>query len=97
MPHTPATTSSTHLYYALALSLLLLSINFISIDHRYDFHGDHQHHHCALYAKGTHSLPIVDLKVSPIVTYTVSTIVLNHGIDNTLPLSVSARSPPSTL
>ncbi|MGF1751586.1 MULTISPECIES: DUF2607 family protein [Vibrio] len=94
MLRTYAVTSGTPLYHALALALLLLSINFISIEHHYEQHSDHQHHQCALYGKGSHSIPTSGLAI-PLPTLAPDTIQPSFNeVANRPPLSVSARSPP---
>ncbi|MCL9777086.1 DUF2607 family protein [Vibrio methylphosphonaticus] len=91
---THAATPGTTLYHALALAFLLLAINFISIEHHYDTHSDHQHHHCALYGKGSHSILTSSLTI-PTPTFAPDTTTSSFNeVANQPPLSVTARSPP---
>ena len=94
MLRTHTVTSDTPLYHALALALLLLAINFISIEHHYDQHSDHQHHQCALYGKGSHSIPTSSLAIQLPTLAPDTTLPSFNEVENQPPLSVSARSPP---
>ncbi|WP_425244319.1 DUF2607 family protein [Vibrio gelatinilyticus] len=86
--------SSSRLSAVLCLSLLLLALNALSIEHNYNAHIDHQEHHCPLFTKGTHSLPVGNTNI-PCRVVSISILeVIDNSICHCKPASISARSPP---
>jgi hypothetical protein len=79
---------------ALCLSLLLLALNALSIEHSYDSHIDHQEHHCPLFTKGTHSLPVSLSQEASVVVSHSRLINIDNSVCHSKPECISARSPP---
>ncbi|MCY9873126.1 DUF2607 family protein [Vibrio barjaei] len=79
---------------ALCLSLLLLALNALSIEHGYNSHIDHQEHHCPLFTKGTHSLPVSLFQEASVVVSHSRLINIDNSVCHSKPECISARSPP---
>ncbi len=79
---------------ALCLVILLLALNALSIEHSYDAHIDHQQHHCPLFTKGTHSLPVSSLNTPSLAVSHSTQKHQDHLVCDSKPESISARSPP---